>query len=199
MVTDIDAISNNLIRFYDMEDKSIIHVGAGGGQLISYALSARSILAVDPDPDAVAHLETVLENSGLKDRFTVVRGEFASVSGQADVVFFEFCLHEMADPAEALRHAQSLAPDIVVVDHLPDSQWAWCAGEEGKAARSWSAVRQHTVVREVSYEAVQHFETYQGLLSKIEVLGEPCIARIKKFSGLEDIRINMAYAMALIR
>ena len=38
----------------------------------------------------------------------------ATVILHGDVVYFEFCLHEMDDPAKALIHAKSLAPDIVV-------------------------------------------------------------------------------------
>ena len=199
MATDIDAIVDKLRSFYDMKEKSVIHVGAGGGQLIGYAVNAESVLAVDSDRHAVARLEMAIQELNLADRFSVVQEEFSSISDKADVVFFEFCLHEMDDPGEALLHAQALAPEIVVVDHLPESPWAWHTCEEGKAARSWAAVRQLGIAREASFNATQHFETYQELLSRIQVLGEQAITRSRQVSGQEDIRIGKGYAMALIR
>jgi predicted RNA methylase len=199
MPTDIDAIVNNLTSFYDMKGKSVLHVGAGGGQLIGYAVDARSIVGVDSDPDAVSHLKTAIQKMGLEDRFSVIHASFESVSTEADVVFFEFCLHEMDDPAAALRHARSLATDIVVLDHVPESRWAWYTCEEGKAARSWAAVRQLGITREASFKTTQHFETWSQLHKKIEVLGEEAIARIGEFSGRDDIVIGMDYAIALLQ
>jgi len=49
----------------------------------------------------------------------VVGSKFEDVAGSFDVVYFEFCLHEMHDPEKALIHAKKLAPDIVVFDHSP--------------------------------------------------------------------------------
>lgn len=199
MATDVAAVVKNLVSFYDMAGKSVIHVGAGGGQIIGYATAAGSVLAVDPDPEAISHLKTAIQKMGLEDRFSIVQGEFSSVSTEADVVFFEFCLHEMDDPAEALRHARSLAPEILIIDHSPESSWAWCACEEEKAARSWAAVARLDVVREASYDATQYFETYAELLSRIEVMGDQAVARIGKYSGQTGIRIGMKYALALVR
>lgn len=199
MATDIDAIVGNISSFYDVKEKSIIHVGAGGGQLVGYAIDARSVLGVDPDPVAVSHLETAIRQLGLEDRFSVFQGVFSSLSTKSDVVFFEFCLHEMDDPADELQHALSLAPEILVLDHHPESRWAWYTCEEEKAARSWAAVRRHHVVREAAFKATQHFETYSQLFEKIQVLGEQAVTRISEFSERGDIKIEMEYAIALIR
>jgi hypothetical protein len=199
MATDIDAIVRNLCSFYDMKERSVIHVGAGGGQLIGYALDTRSVLAVDPDPAAISSLEAAIKNYGLEDRFSVVHGEFSSVRAKADVIFFEFCLHEIDHPAGALSHALSLAPEILVLDQRPHSGWAWYTCEEKKTARSWAAVRQLSVVREVSFKATQYFDTYQQLRSKIQVLGDQAVGRIQEFAGLENIRIEMEYGIAQIR
>jgi hypothetical protein len=198
MATDIGAILRNLESFYDFAGKSVIHVGAGGGQLIGYAGKARSVLAVDSDPTAVALLEAAIVDRGLEDRFTVVRKEFLSVEAQADVVFFEFCLHEMEDPAGALLHARSLAPQILVLDHEPRSPWAWFTCETEKAERSWAGVRRGAVGRESTFEAVQRFRDYGELRKKIEPLGAPALARIRKFEGLRDIVIEMGYSVALL-
>ena len=61
MATDIAAILQNLGSCYNFTGKSVIHVGAGGGQFIGYAFEARSALGVDPDPEAVARLTAALQ------------------------------------------------------------------------------------------------------------------------------------------
>lgn len=199
MATDIAAILRNLESFYDFTDKSVLHVGAGGGQIIGYAAKTRSVLAVDSDPSAVALLEAAIRDRGLKDRFTVVQREFGAVEAQADVVFFEFCLHEMDDPAGALLHARSIAPEILILDHAPRSRWAWHTCETEKAERSWASVRRGPVVREAFFEAVQEFRDYAELRTRLQPLGAPALSRIRKFEGRRDIRIEMGYAVALLR
>jgi len=57
MPTDLDLIVANLTSFHDFSGKIVIHVGAGGGQLIGYAASCRKVVAVDNDPSALERLE----------------------------------------------------------------------------------------------------------------------------------------------
>lgn len=199
MATDIEAILSNINSFYDFQDKQVIHVGAGGGQLIGYASNTRSVIAVDFERTGITQLEAAIEAAGLNDRFSVVEADFLTVSARADLVFFEFCLHEMDDAAAALLHAHSLAPEVVVLDHVPDSQWAWHTCEEEKAARSWAAVRRCRVVREKSFHATQHFQDHAELLAKVEVLGEQAIDRSKPMVGQKGIKIEMGYAMVLVQ
>lgn len=52
MATDIGKVIDNLVSVYDFTDKTVVHVGAGGGQLIAYARSALRVIAVDPDAEA---------------------------------------------------------------------------------------------------------------------------------------------------
>ena len=47
------------------------------------------------------------------------------------------------DPEAALRHARALAPETLVIDHAPESHWAWHTAETEKAAMagsSWAAM-----------------------------------------------------------
>jgi len=199
MASDIGRIIRNLIEFYDFTGKSVIHVGAGGGQIILYARSPRSILAVDNDPEAVARLRQALASSEHAGKFQVVEADFLTISDEADVVFFEFCLHEMADPDAALAHARTLAPEILVIDHLPESRWTWYCAETEKARRSWAAVEKYPIARRGSYETAQVFDDFGGLLAKAGVLGEPTLTRIREFETARDIRIEMPYGVALIR
>ncbi len=198
MAADIHAIIRDLESFYDFTGKSVIHVGAGGGQLVAYAHRARSVTAVDPDPAAVDRLEAALRAAGLADRFQVVNGRFEAVTAPADIVFFEFCLHEIDDPAAALAHARTLAPDIVVIDHVPDSPWVWLMDEEGKLTRSWGAVGRAPVNREASFEGLQRFNVFQELHTKLQSLGEPTLTRIQKYQDCRDFTIGMDYQIALI-
>ncbi|MDD4857209.1 MAG: hypothetical protein PHD74_03785 [Candidatus Krumholzibacteria bacterium] len=56
MATDIGKIVENLVSFYDFKGKDVVHVGAGGGQLVGYAHSPRKITAIDNDRSAVERL-----------------------------------------------------------------------------------------------------------------------------------------------
>jgi len=198
MATDIAQVLGNLMSFYDFSSKSVVHVGAGGGQLVGYAVVARSIVAVDPDAAAVARLHAVVDVLHLGSRFTVRQAEFESISDRADVVFFEFCLHEMRDPAEALRYARTLASEILVIDHAPDSRWAWHTAETEKAQRSWAAVEQAGIRAERHYSGWQHFGDGEALLQRVESLGEPAVSRARAFAAATKIEIAMTYRIALL-
>jgi len=115
-----------------------------------------------------------------------------------DVVVFEFCLHELPDPAAALEHARSLAGDVLVLDHLPESPWIYYATEEKKVADSWQAVRSLSPRKFQKYETFQFFKEYEKLRRKVEVMGEAAIIRIKPFLGRTDITIPMSYGFALV-
>lgn len=198
MATDIEAVERNLTSFYDFKDKAVVHVGAGGGQLIGYSEVARSVLAVDIDEEAASQLDEAVRGKGLAQKFEIQVADILSVSAEADVVYFELCLHEMPDPEKALKHAQSLAPEIVIIDHHPDSRWAWYILESDKARRSWDAVRKFDVIQEKSYDAEQHFPDYTSLLSKVEVMGDQAVARISEFIGKSEIIIEMKYSIAVL-
>jgi hypothetical protein len=85
---------------------------------------------------------------------------------EADVVYFEFCLHEMNDPCLALTHAQSLAPNPVVFDHSAGSEWAFHAAEDNKVRRSSEAVQNFGTRRRVTRLTVQHFRNHAELAAK---------------------------------
>ncbi len=199
MATDIEAVERNLRSFYDFHDKIVVHVGAGGGQLIGYSEITRSVLAVDIDEKAASELEASVRAKGLSHKFGIEVADILSISAEADVVFFEFCLHEMPDPGKALKHARSLAPDILIIDHHPDSQWAWYVLESEKAGRSWNEARKFNVIREKSFNAEQYFSNYSELLAKVEVMGDLAISRISDFAGESDITIKMKYTIALLK
>jgi len=198
MATDLAAIVANIEAFYDFGGKTVIHVGAGGGQFIGYAARARGVLAVDPDPGAVERLRTAIRTQGLEERIVVVEADFLTLTDRADVVLFEFCLHEIADPAAALRHAGTLAPAALVVDPAPGSRWAWCCGEEDKVRRSWAAAERTRVRKRASFQGMQRFHDYAELFAKAGGLGEPTLSRIAAFRDRLDFTIDMPYQMALL-
>ena len=149
--------------------------------------------------EAASQLETVVREKGLSDKFEIKVADIVSVFAKADVVFFELCLHEMPDPGRALEYARGLAPDILVIDHHPDSRWAWYVLESEKATRSWDATRKLHVVQEKTYDAEQHFSDYSELKAKVEVMGDLAVDRIADFVGKRDIIIDMKYTIALLR
>jgi len=198
MATDIAKVLANLTSFYDFRNKSVVHAGAGGGQFIGYASDARHVVAVDPDAAALTPLRAAIDSLGLSDRFTVRQALFESLSDKADVVFFEFCLHEMGDPGAALRHARTLAPETLVVDHVPESQWAWHTAEVEKAARSWAAIDRAGVSADRVFVGRQLFPDADALVARLASLGEPAVSRARALEGATGIDIEMIYRVALL-
>jgi SAM-dependent methyltransferase len=199
MAADIAAILRNLEAFHPLAGRSVLHVGAGGGQFIGYAVRARAVTAVDPDPVAVERLRAAVAAAGLADRVRVRCADILTVTELAEVVFFEFCLHEIADPAAALRHARTLAPVTLVADHAPSSPWSWCCGEEDRVVASWAAVGLERPALTARFNGEQAFRDYGELEAKIGMLGEPTLGRIAPYREQTAFVIPMPYQFALLR
>jgi predicted RNA methylase len=199
MATDYSLIVNNLLSFYDFTGCTVVCVGAGGGQLIDYARNARKIIAIDNNPDAMDRLKKAIPDKNLNCEFEFVLGDFFETSARGDVVLFEFCLHEIDDPVGALTRARSMAPDVVVIDHLPGSEWEYYGAEDEKVCRSWEAIEAAGTERRASFEAVHRFSCYDDLVEKFKSEGEMSLQRIGRFASQRDIAIPMPYGMALIR
>ena len=198
MATDTRQIVANLTAFYDFMDKTVVAVGAGGGQLAEYARGTRRVVAVDRDAAAIDQLGARARACGLAERFVLVPRDFFEVRTPGDVVLFEFCLHEMADPARAIRRAQELAEDVLVIDHVPVSRWSWCAAEEGPMEAAWKAVDARSVRRRRDVEASQRFHDYAELEARLARQGPVSLERIGAYRGQTSICIPMPYRMALL-
>jgi len=198
MATDYRKLVADLLAFYDFTDKTVIAVGAGGGQLVEYGRAAGKVLAVDNSAPALDKLRESLKAAGLEDKFTPVLGDFFGVDLRADAVLFEFCLHELPDPAAAVERARRMAPAVIVFDHWPGSEWSYLAAEEKKVAAAWAALVRFPVKKKQMHEAVQSFKDYEELYEKVKGQGETSLARIAAFKEIRDIRIPMPYGLALI-
>ncbi len=198
MATDYRKLVADLLSFYDFTDKTVIAVGAGGGQLVEYGRAAGRVLAVDNSAPALEKLRESLKAAGLEDKFTPVLGDFFAVDLRADAVLFEFCLHELPDPAAAVERARRMAPAVIVFDHWPGSEWSYLAAEEKKVAAAWAALVRFPVKKKQMHEAVQSFKDYGELYEKVKEQGETSLARIAEFKEIRDIRIPMPYGLALI-
>lgn len=198
MATDIKKIIENLLGFYDFTNQTIVSVGAGGGQFIEYGHRSMHVFAIDSDQEALVRLETNLKKLELTDKFTLIHADFHGVDTKGDVVLFEFCLHEMNEPEEAVRHALTLAPTTLIADHALDSEWAYIVDETEKVAASWDAVKRFNVKRRVQHNTVQFFHNYDELFQKVSVQGERSIDRISRYKGQKDFSIPMSYSFALI-
>ncbi len=199
MATDVQAILDDLESCYDFGGKSVIHVGAGGGQLVGYAHKARAVLGVDTDAAAVGRLEEKVRELGLAGRYRVKQADVLSVAEHADVVFLEFCLHEMVDAPTALEHARRLAPDVLVADHAPGSPWSWYLCEAEKVLRGWGAAESSPLALDRTFTALQRFHDHAELLAKIAVMGECSVRRIEEYRDRRDFTIAMPYRVALLK
>lgn len=198
MATDIALVIRNLLEFYPFAGKTVVSVGAGGGQLVEYGREARKVIAVDQDAVALQRLAEVVRAKDLPGSFELVHADFLNVTARGDVVLFEFSLHEMPDPESALAHARTLAPDVVVLDHAPGSEWAWHVVEEEKVLRSAEAVRQLGGRAERLFRSEQRFSDHTALLAKVSGQGPLAVARAERFRGVEGIVIPFGYGIAFL-
>ena len=196
--TDINKIISNLKKFCTLDDKVILCVGAGGGQFVVYGRDARKVIAIDSDPEALKILETRVEEEGLKEKFEIILKDFGKCNIHADLVIFEFSLHEMRNPCAAIRRALTLAPEVVIMDHWKSSSWAFLIDEYDKITRSWNAVETFIVKNLKVYDSMQNFADYDQLNRKIESQGETAIERAKDYKNRKNFTIPFSYAFALI-
>jgi len=198
MATDYAQLTANLCSFYNFTDKVVLFAGAAGRQLLDPTARTRKLIAIDKDVAAIRELQTSIATRGLQDSMEAVAGDFHDVTLQADAVYFEFCFHEMDDPAQALTHAKSLAPDVVVYDHSTDSEWIYYGAEEDKVANSSAVMGRFGVRHRQTFEAEQKFATFAELLAKVAPQGPLAIARVQRFAGSTNIVIPMSYELNLL-
>ncbi len=198
MAVDASAIVKNLLAFYNFKDKTIISVGAGGGQFIEYARNAKKVYAVDNNKTALNTLSNNLTKVNLDHKFALIHSEFENIKLSADVVLFEFCLHEMKDPKASINQALALANDVMISDHWPDSEWAYLVDEKEKTTNSWSALNTFEFKKIQRYNTVQKFVDYEELFQKVKGQGETTIKRIEKYIDRKNYEIPMSYGFALI-
>jgi ubiquinone/menaquinone biosynthesis C-methylase UbiE len=198
MPADYGKMVADLLAFYDFRAKTVLDVGGGGGQLIEFGRTAGRVLALDSDASALARLRENLRAARLEDKFEPVLGDFFQIDLAADVVLFEFSLHEMPDPGAAVERARTMAPDVVVFDHWPGSPWSFLGAEEDKVARSWASLGRLAVRKTQRHETVQVFSDYEQLRERVKGEGETSLSRIASYRGRTDIRIPMPYGLALI-
>ena len=198
MATDYAQLTRNLLDFYDFRNKVVLYVGAAGRQLLDDSAGTRKLIAIDQDVEALRELAANVAAKGMQNSVEVVGSKFEDVALSGDVVYFEFCLHEMADPEKALTHARKLAPDIVVYDHSPGSEWIFYGAEEDKVPRSAQAMERFGLRRREKFHTEQRFAEYAELFAKVSPQGPTAIERVQRFAGATNIVIPMDYELNLL-
>ncbi len=198
MVVDRNGLTANLTEFYDFRGKSVLYVGAGRGQLLPPNSGVRSVVAIDCDGKSlqVFRREAKSKWAGIPVRF--VPRKFETVDARGDVVYFEFCMHLMEDPQYTLRRARSLAPDVVVMDHLPGSEWVYYWAGEDAVRRSTQTVESFGPRRSKKFTAEQRFEEWEALADRLSEEGEESRRRVLELKGAKDIRMRMDYGLFLL-
>jgi hypothetical protein len=188
--------TEQLHNFYDFTDKVVLFVGAGGGRLFNPAARTRKLIAIDRDSERLQTPNTSSHSSARDWEITV--SSFESVAVPGDVVYFEFCLHEMPEPYQALVHARTLAPDVVVFDHLSGSEWSFYAAEEDQVRRSTEVIERFGIRRREKFCTEQRFASYPELRGKLAQQGAAAMERVRHFDGVSEIVIPMSYQLVLL-
>jgi tRNA G37 N-methylase Trm5 len=198
MAADYGQMARNLDHFYNFDDKVVLFVGAGTKQLLDVSRKPKRTIAIDQNAEALQQLKQQVEARHLENVVEIVHSDFCDVAERGDVVYFEFCLHEMPDPDNALAHAKSLAPDIVVFDHAPGSEWAYMGAEEDKVIRSTQAMERFGIRRRELFRTNQIFKDYAELLAKVSPQGPLAVERAARFANVTGIAIPMEYGLTLL-
>lgn len=198
MAVNVNEILTNLFEFYDFTDKTMLSVGAGGGQFIEYGRIARKVYAVDCESDALKSLKVNLDKKSLTEKFSLIHSEFELSDIKTEITFFEFCLHEMKDAVVAVEHALNCSQAVLISDHWIDSEWAFVVDEKEKVERSWNMLKKFQFQKLKVYHTIQRFADYNELHQKVKGQGESTLNRIERYQGCIDIEIPMSYAFGLI-
>jgi len=199
MVVDRSKLKSELLDFYNFRGKNVLYVGAGGNQLLQPKSGAAGVVAIDSNAKSLDGFrkEAKTRWKGIPVEFIPKPFEETTTSGS--LVYFEFCLHEMKDPEAALDHAHSLAPEVLVMDHLPKSPWMFFAGEEEDAQRSATAMEAFGIRRRQEFTAMQKFDDYEQLETRMSDGGGPgALKRISPLKGSKGIEIQMDYGLYLL-
>ena len=95
----------------DLQDGAVVvDVHCGGGRwLIAMAkrFPGTRLVGVEFEPDSVERARAHVEESGLADRIAIEAGDLGHVghAGEATLVYFQYALHQLADPAGAIASA----------------------------------------------------------------------------------------------
>ncbi len=133
---------------------------------------------------------------GIPVRFVPHR--FETVKLRGDVVYFEFCLHQMRSPSKALEHAHTLAPDIVIMDHMARSKWVYCWAGEDAVTKSTNAVESFGVRRRKEFVTEQRFEDWNALATRLSGEGKESKRRVLELKRTGEVRMRMDYALFLL-
>jgi SAM-dependent methyltransferase len=87
-----------------------IDVHCGGGRwLVAMArrFPGTTLVGVEYEPDSVQRARANVAEAGLGDRVSVEQGSMLSIghAGEADLVYFQYALHQLPDPVDTLRSA----------------------------------------------------------------------------------------------
>ena len=197
MVVDRTELTSNLTKFYDFRGKTVLYVGSGRGQLLGPAARPGKVVAIDKDEKSLDGFRREAKTvwKGIPIRFVPRR--FESVRLKGDVVYFEFCFYQMDDPEEALAHARSLAPDVVVMDHLPGSKWIYYWEGEDMVRKSTAVAEKSGVKRRRRFVADQRFPDYAAFAERLSEGGE-ALPRVAELKGEKDIHIPMKCGLFLL-
>jgi hypothetical protein len=198
LVVDRSKLTMELTQFYDFRGKRVLYVGAGGGQLLGPEVGAREVVAIDSNPGSLEEFRKGAKTKWAGTSVQFLPHDFVTIDQRGDVVYFEFCLHEMADPWKALKHAHSLGPDVVVMDHLPQSKWIFYGAEETQVLRSTEAIESFGIRRRESLTTDQQFKDFEELASRMSGQGEVSHQRLLPLKDEVDIRIRMDYGLFLL-
>jgi len=72
-------------------------------------IRTKKLIAIDQDVEALRELKANVAAKGMQNCADIVGSSFEEVALRGDVVYFEFCMHEMDAPQKALSYCPDAA------------------------------------------------------------------------------------------
>jgi tRNA G37 N-methylase Trm5 len=199
MVTYLDKIKQDVERFINCNGKTVLIVGAGGGKLFGYADSAQKVFALDCNSKALDKLAEIIHLNEQEEKYELVCGYFETIDIKADVVIFEFSLHEIPDAYETLKHAKKLSNRVIVVEHTSDSEWICLAQEDQNVKRVEEGLTKFEVIKTEYYVTQKEFKDLDDLKTKLGYIDNDRLPSIfEKYKSKVNHSVEMKYRISEI-
>jgi phage terminase large subunit len=198
MIIDKQQITQNLLRFYDFENKVMIYVGTSIEPVIRLSQIAKRVVVLNNDVEAMEGFLDFVRNNGLEEKFDIKSCDFDNMNIQGDVILFEFSLHKMENPCEVVKKSLQYVSDVVILDHWSSSEWLYYIAEEANVSACWKAIHSMSPRKSKLHACVRYFPKYEDLKNTLKHKGDISLGRTNLLNKRTNICIAMLYNLALI-
>jgi ubiquinone/menaquinone biosynthesis C-methylase UbiE len=194
MASYLEKMKQDIMEFIECADKTVLIVGAGGGKLFGYADSARKVYALDRNDKALDKLKETIPLHEQGNKYELICDYFENVNIKVDIAMFEYSLHEIADPYNALKHVKNLAERVIVAEHSSDSEWIRLAQEDQNVKKAEEGLKRFAIKRANEYLTGKEITDIDDLTAKLGYKGNDNVPGIfAEYKNKNNYVVGMKY------